>query len=149
MSQRIDAGASGTSGRERTNGGVHRVRIAVRVGGLAAQLIGTVAPSIVIATVCLGAAVVLGAIAAGPASAQAPGTPPPGGDLFAPLTNLFNQAALSLSGPFGLAYSTAALLIAGAVIVADHRNGVRNALWVIIGSVVLFFGAQIIRMIHG
>ncbi len=73
----------------------------------------------------------------------------PVGDLFAPLTNLFNQAALSLSGAFGLAYATAALLIAGAIIVADHRNGVRNALWVIIGSVVLFFGGQIIRMIHG
>lgn len=72
-----------------------------------------------------------------------------GGDLFAPLTNLFNQAALSLSGAFGLAYATAALLVAGAVIIADHRNGIRNALWVIIGSVVLFFGGQIIRMIHG
>ena len=36
-----------------------------------------------------------------------------------------------------------------ALIVADHRNGVRNALWVIIGSVILFFGSQIIRMIHG
>ncbi len=76
-------------------------------------------------------------------------TPAPGGDLFAPLTNLFNQAALSLSGAFGLAYATAALLVAGAVIIADHRNGIRNALWVIIGSVVLFFGGQIIRMIHG
>ena len=76
-------------------------------------------------------------------------TAPSSGDLFAPLTNLFNQAALSLSGAFGLAYATAALLVAGAVIVADHRNGIRNALWVIIGSVVLFFGAQIIRMIHG
>ncbi len=75
--------------------------------------------------------------------------PAPTGDLFAPLTNLFNQAALSLSGAFGLAYATAALLVAGAVIVADHRNGVRHALWVIIGSVVLFFGGQIIRMIHG
>lgn len=84
-----------------------------------------------------------------PASAQVPAPPPPGGDLFAPLTNLFNQAALSLSGAFGLAYATAALLVAGAIIVADHRNGVRNALWVIIGSVVLFFGGQIIRMIHG
>jgi len=73
----------------------------------------------------------------------------PTGDLFAPLTNLFNQAATSLSGAFGLAYATAALLVAGAVIVADHRNGIRNALWVIIGSVVLFFGGQIIRMIHG
>jgi type IV secretory pathway VirB2 component (pilin) len=73
----------------------------------------------------------------------------PTGDLFAPLTNLFNLAALSLSGTFGLAYATAALLVAGAVIVADHRNGVRNALWVIIGSVILFFGSQIIRMIHG
>jgi type IV secretory pathway VirB2 component (pilin) len=94
------------------------------------------------------------AIMAAAASAQAQvGAPPvpgaPGGDLFAPLTNLFNQAALSLSGPFGLAYATAALLIAGAIIVADHRNGVRNALWVIIGSVILFFGSQIIRMIHG
>lgn len=76
-------------------------------------------------------------------------TPGAGGDLFAPLTNLFNQAALSLSGAFGLAYATAALLVAGAVIIADHRNGIRNALWVIIGSVVLFFGGQIIRMIHG
>jgi len=76
-------------------------------------------------------------------------TTPSGGDLFAPLTNLFNEAALSLSGAFGLAYATAALLVAGAVIVADHRNGVRNALWVIIGSVILFFGGQIIRMIHG
>jgi hypothetical protein len=28
------------------------------------------------------------------------------GDLFAPLTNLFNQAAVSLSGAFGLAYAT-------------------------------------------
>ncbi len=87
-----------------------------------------------------------------PAHAQvnAPPVPGvPGGDLFAPLTNLFNQAALSLSGAFGLAYATAALLVAGAFIVADHRNGVRNALWVIIGSVVLFFGGQIIRMIHG
>lgn len=72
-----------------------------------------------------------------------------GGDLFAPLTNLFNQAAESLSGAFGLAYATAALLVAGALIVADHRNGVRNALWVIIGSVILFFGSQIIRMIKG
>ena len=80
------------------------------------------------------------------ADAQTPGS---GGDLFAPLTNLFNQAALSLSGAFGLAYATAALLVAGAVIIADHRNGIRNALWVIIGSVVLFFGGQIIRMIHG
>lgn len=81
------------------------------------------------------------------ADAQTPGSP--SGDLFAPLTNLFNQAALSLSGAFGLAYATAALLVAGAVIIADHRNGIRNALWVIIGSVVLFFGGQIIRMIHG
>lgn len=81
------------------------------------------------------------------ADAQTPGSPT--GDLFAPLTNLFNQAALSLSGAFGLAYATAALLVAGAVIIADHRNGIRNALWVIIGSVVLFFGGQIIRMIHG
>lgn len=85
--------------------------------------------------------------AAGRAEAQTPG--PASGDLFAPLTNLFNQAALSLSGAFGLAYATAALLVAGAVIIADHRNGIRNALWVIIGSVVLFFGGQIIRMIHG
>lgn len=92
----------------------------------------------------LSIAVVLGgAVRAG---AQTPGT---GGDLFAPLTNLFNQAAVSLSGAFGLAYATAALLVAGAVIIADHRNGIRNALWVIIGSVVLFFGGQIIRMIHG
>jgi len=91
--------------------------------------------------------VVLGG--ATPVGAQVPAPPPPGGDLFAPLTNLFNQAALSLSGAFGLAYATAALLVAGAIIVADHRNGVRNALWVIIGSVVLFFGGQIIRMIHG
>lgn len=86
-----------------------------------------------------------------PVEAQLP-LPPPGpgtGDLFAPLTNLFNQAALSLSGPFGLAYATAALLVSGALIVADHRNGVRTALWVIIGSVILFFGGQIIRMIHG
>jgi type IV secretory pathway VirB2 component (pilin) len=81
------------------------------------------------------------------ADGQTPGAPT--GDLFAPLTNLFNQAALSLSGAFGLAYATAALLVAGAVIIADHRNGIRNALWVIIGSVVLFFGGQIIRMIHG
>lgn len=78
-----------------------------------------------------------------------PGTGAPVGDLFAPLTNLFTQAADSLSGVFGLAYATAALLVAGALIVADHRNGVRNALWVIIGSVILFFGGQIIRMIHG
>lgn len=79
-----------------------------------------------------------------------PGSPgAPGGDLFAPLTNLFNRAAESLSGAFGLAYATAALLVAGALIVADHRNGVRSALWVIIGSVVLFFGGQIIRMIRG
>jgi type IV secretory pathway VirB2 component (pilin) len=77
------------------------------------------------------------------------GQTPPVGDLFAPLTNLFNQAAASLSGAFGLAYATAALLVAGALIVADHRNGVRNALWVIIGSVILFFGGQIIRMIRG
>ena len=78
-----------------------------------------------------------------------PGAGAPVGDLFAPLTNLFTQAADSLSGVFGLAYATAALLVAGALIVADHRNGVRNALWVIIGSVILFFGGQIIRMIHG
>jgi type IV secretory pathway VirB2 component (pilin) len=78
-----------------------------------------------------------------------PGSGAPVGDLFAPLTNLFTQAADSLSGVFGLAYATAALLVAGALIVADHRNGVRNALWVIIGSVILFFGGQIIRMIHG
>ncbi len=86
-------------------------------------------------------------LAAYPSAAGAQTTS--GGDLFAPLTNLFNEAASSLSGAFGLAYATAALLVAGAVIVADHRNGVRNALWVIIGSVVLFFGGQIIRMIHG
>jgi len=85
----------------------------------------------------------------GEAGAQTAGTGTTTGDLFAPLTNLFNEAALSLSGAFGLAYATAALLVAGAVIVADHRNGVRNALWVIIGSVILFFGGQIIRMIHG
>jgi type IV secretory pathway VirB2 component (pilin) len=72
-----------------------------------------------------------------------------GGDLFGPLTNLFMQAAETLSGAFGLAYATAALLVAGALIMADHRTGVRNALWVIIGSVILFFGGQIIRMIHG
>ena len=78
-----------------------------------------------------------------------PSSPGSSGDLFAPLTNLFNEAAVSLSGAFGLAYATAALLVAGALIVADHRNGVRNALWVIIGSVILFFGSQIIRMIHG
>jgi hypothetical protein len=86
-----------------------------------------------------------------PASGQtAPsGLPGGSGDLFAPLTNLFNEAAVSLSGAFGLAYASAALLVAGALIVADHRNGVRNALWVIIGSVILFFGSQIIRMIHG
>ena len=83
------------------------------------------------------------------ASAAAQTPPAPGGDLFAPLTTLFNQAAESLSGAFGLAYATAALLVAGALIVADHRNGVRNALWVIIGSVILFFGSQIIRMIRG
>jgi type IV secretory pathway VirB2 component (pilin) len=59
------------------------------------------------------------------------------------------QAAETLSGAFGLAYATAALLVAGALIMADHRTGVRNALWVIIGSVILFFGGQIIRMIHG
>lgn len=82
------------------------------------------------------------------AEAQTTGSPA-SGDIFAPLTNLFNQAALSLSGAFGLAYATAALLVAGAVIIADHRNGIRNALWVIIGSVILFFGGQIIRMIHG
>ena len=86
--------------------------------------------------------VVIGA--AEPALAQTTG-----GDLFAPLTNLFTQAADSLSGAFGLAYATAAFLVAGALIVADHRNGVRNALWVVIGSVILFFGAQIVRMIHG
>jgi type IV secretory pathway VirB2 component (pilin) len=79
---------------------------------------------------------------------QAP-TGSPGGDLFAPLTTLFMQAAETLSGAFGLAYATAALLVAGALIMADHRTGVRNALWVIIGSVILFFGGQIIRMIHG
>jgi len=89
-----------------------------------------------------------------PACAQVAGSgsaggPASTGDLFGPLTNLFNQAALSLSGAFGLAYATAALLVAGAIIVADHRNGVRNALWVVIGSVILFFGGQIIRMIHG
>ena len=78
-----------------------------------------------------------------------PGGGAPVGDLFAPLTNLFTQAADSLSGAFGLAYATAAFLVAGALIVADHRNGVRNALWVIIGSVILFFGGQIIRMIRG
>jgi type IV secretory pathway VirB2 component (pilin) len=78
-----------------------------------------------------------------------PGGGAPVGDLFAPLTNLFTQAAESLSGAFGLAYATAALLVAGALIVADHRTGVRNALWVIIGSVILFFGGQIIRMIRG
>src|SRR5260370_31967996 len=72
-----------------------------------------------------------------------------GGDLFGPLTTLFMQAAETLSGAFGLAYATAALLVAGALIMADHRTGVRNALWVIIGSVILFFGGQIIRMIHG
>jgi type IV secretory pathway VirB2 component (pilin) len=95
----------------------------------------------------LGLAWLFVAGAAVRADAQTPG--PSSGDLFAPLTNLFNQAALSLSGAFGLAYATAALLVAGAVIIADHRNGIRNALWVIIGSVVLFFGGQIIRMIHG
>jgi type IV secretory pathway VirB2 component (pilin) len=95
----------------------------------------------------LGLAVVVLLGGAVRAYAQTPGAP--GGDLFAPLTNLFNQAAVSLSGAFGLAYATAALLVAGAVIIADHRNGIRNALWVIIGSVVLFFGGQIIRMIHG
>jgi type IV secretory pathway VirB2 component (pilin) len=86
-----------------------------------------------------------------PAHSQTPpgGGGAPVGDLFAPLTNLFTQAAESLSGVFGLAYATAALLVAGALIVADHRTGVRNALWVIIGSVILFFGGQIIRMIHG
>jgi type IV secretory pathway VirB2 component (pilin) len=95
-----------------------------------------------------GAAVAVTILAAAVrADAQTPA--PSSGDLFAPLTNLFNQAAGSLSGAFGLAYATAALLVAGAVIIADHRNGIRNALWVIIGSVVLFFGAQIIRMIHG
>jgi len=94
-------------------------------------------------------AVALGLVTASAAraTAQVPGVP--SGDLFGPLTNLFNEAAVSLSGTFGLAYATAALLVAGAVIVADHRNGVRNALWVIIGSVILFFGGQIIRMIHG
>jgi type IV secretory pathway VirB2 component (pilin) len=94
-----------------------------------------------------GLAVVIVLVAPVRAHAQTAGST--GGDLFAPLTNLFNQAALSLSGAFGLAYATAALLVAGAVIIADHRNGIRNALWVIIGSVVLFFGGQIIRMIHG
>lgn len=88
-------------------------------------------------------------LVAGAARADAQTAAPSSGDLFAPLTNLFNEAASSLSGAFGLAYATAALLVAGAVIIADHRNGIRNALWVIIGSVVLFFGAQIIRMIHG
>jgi len=96
----------------------------------------------------LASAAAVGGLAVYPPSAVAQ-TTPSGGDLFAPLTNLFNEAALSLSGAFGLAYATAALLVAGAVIVADHRNGVRNALWVIIGSVILFFGGQIIRMIHG
>jgi len=38
------------------------------------------------------------------AEAQTPA--PSGGDLFAPLTNLFSQAALSLSGAFGLTYAT-------------------------------------------
>lgn len=93
----------------------------------------------------MGSALVFAWVAS--AAAQTP--PASGGDLFAPLTNLFNQAAESLSGAFGLAYATAALLVAGALIVADHRNGVRNALWVIIGSVILFFGGQIIRMIRG
>jgi type IV secretory pathway VirB2 component (pilin) len=97
----------------------------------------------------LGLVIFLTSVA--PAAGQAPG--PSGGastgDLFGPLTNLFNMAAASLSGAFGLAYATAALLVAGALIVADHRNGVRNALWVIIGSVILFFGGQIIRMIKG
>jgi type IV secretory pathway VirB2 component (pilin) len=89
-------------------------------------------------------------VLAGTARAYAQSAAPPaGGDLFSPLTALFNEAAASLSGAFGLAYATAALLVAGAVIIADHRNGIRNALWVIIGSVVLFFGGQIIRMIHG
>lgn len=92
------------------------------------------------------AGLVVAVASAAPAGAQVPN---PSGDLFAPLTSLFNQAALSLSGAFGLAYATAALLVAGAVIVADHRNGVRNALWVVIGSVILFFGGQIMRMIHG
>jgi len=92
---------------------------------------------------------VLAAVAGMATRAEAQTVGSPSGDLFAPLTNLFNQAALSLSGAFGLAYATAALLVAGAVIIADHRNGIRNALWVIIGSVVLFFGSQIIRMIHG
>ncbi len=99
-------------------------------------------------TAAIGAGSVFAWVA--PASAQTPpGSGAPVGDLFAPLTNLFNQAAESLSGAFGLAYATAALLVAGALIVADHRNGVRNALWVIIGSVILFFGSQIIRMIRG
>ena len=86
-----------------------------------------------------------------PVPGQAQGLPGggPSGDLFAPLTNLFTMAAESLSGLFGLAYATAALLVAGALIMADHRNGVRSALWVIIGSVVLFFGGQIIKMIKG
>ena len=92
---------------------------------------------------------VMAAVLGGAESASAQTAGPSGGDLFAPLTNLFNQAATSLSGAFGLAYATAALLVAGAVIIADHRNGIRNALWVVIGSVVLFFGGQIIRMIHG
>lgn len=102
----------------------------------------------------IGTVAAMGAMAvftrATPAFGQTqPGGGAPVGDLFAPLTNLFNQAAESLSGAFGLAYATAALLVAGALIVADHRNGVRNALWVIIGSVILFFGGQIIRMIRG
>ncbi|HVI84369.1 MAG TPA: hypothetical protein VNA86_03575, partial [bacterium] len=47
------------------------------------------------------------------ASGQTLPTSPGGsGDLFAPLTNLFNEAAVSLSGAFGLAYATAALLVA-------------------------------------
>ncbi len=100
---------------------------------------------------CLGIGVGWVLVWVTPAVGQTPPGSPgvPGGDLFAPLTNLFNQAAESLSGAFGLAYATAALLVAGALIVADHRNGVRSALWVIIGSVILFFGGQIIRMIRG
>ena len=103
-----------------------------------------------IASVIIGIGAASALTWGGPASAQTgPGGGAPVGDLFAPLTTLFTQAAESLSGAFGLAYATAALLVAGALIVADHRNGVRNALWVIIGSVILFFGGQIIRMIRG
>ncbi|HKV45577.1 MAG TPA: TrbC/VirB2 family protein [bacterium] len=100
-----------------------------------------------IATLAMVTLLVRGAPAAGQTPGSSGGTST--GDLFGPLTNLFNMAAASLSGAFGLAYATAALLVAGALIVADHRNGVRNALWVIIGSVILFFGGQIIRMIKG